>query len=62
MTVLRVQLPLIAGAAAYVGLNFYLWSLHPGEITLLAVSWLLGVIYFAGLFWHIARTDDSASE
>jgi hypothetical protein len=55
--VLKAELPLIVGSAIYIGLNLYLWSLHPGRMSLFAISWVLGIIYFAGFFWHIARTS-----
>lgn len=49
------ELPLILATAIFVGANFYLWSLHPTELQLLAISVPLGTAYFVAFFRTITR-------
>ena len=49
------ELPLILATAIFVGANFYLWSLHPTELQLLAISVPLGTAFFVGFFRAITH-------
>jgi hypothetical protein len=47
----------IAAAVLWFGLNGFLWYAKPQEVLWLLGSAALGVIFFAGAFWYLARVD-----
>jgi hypothetical protein len=47
--------PLLAAGAAFIGLNFYLWTLPITKSQLFLISLPLGAAAFTGFMWHLLR-------
>jgi hypothetical protein len=47
----------IAAAVLWFGLNGLLWYAKPPEVLWLLGSTALGIVFFAGSFWYLARVD-----
>ena len=54
-----MQLVAILGVVVWFALNAALWYVRPGELIWLLASASLGIIFFAGFLWYLARSDNS---
>jgi hypothetical protein len=52
----------IACAIVWFGLIGLLWYAKPSDFIWLAVSIILGAIFFAGFFWYLALADRLADD
>jgi hypothetical protein len=49
------DLPMILAVLAFVGFNFWLWSLPLRQVQLFFISLPIGIGAMSALFWHVRR-------
>ena len=50
-----MHLLMIVGTILWFVLVGLLWYMHPGEVTWLVGSLVLGIVYFVGFFWYVTQ-------